>query len=312
MKHSIATDMDRLAVCTRDGKVRWTASSVNYILSNEKYIGDALCQKKFTTASLPFVEKRNKGERARYYVEGTHPAIITRDIFERTQALIQARAWRKGELQRNYPLSKKVVCDLCGSTFIRKETKKGYVSWSCRRHIERSSACPMGRIPETELYAAFQRMYHKLKQNEDIVLTPALKQLEDLENALHRDDPAMLEINKAIAQAMERSYNISKLQATGLLDADACAAKYNEINAELASLRTKRSRMLRSEALAETMDAFRQTAETIHSGPEHLENFDEELFHSLVERITAQSQTLVRFRLWGGLELTEYLREGKR
>ena len=60
------------------------------------------------------------------------------------------------------------------------------------------------------------------------------------------------------------------------------------------------------------MDAFRQTAQTIHSGPEHLENFAEELFHSLVARITAQSQTLVRFRLWGGLELTEYLREGKR
>lgn len=127
---------------------------------------------------------------------------------------------------------------------MRKETIKGYVSWSCRRHIERSSDCPMGRIGETELYAAFLRMYHKLKQNEDIVLTPTLKQLEDLENALHRDDPAMLELNKAIAQAMERSYNISKLQAAGLLDADACTAKYNEINAELARLREKRHRML--------------------------------------------------------------------
>lgn len=155
-------------------------------------------------------------------------------------------------------------------------------------------------------------MYHKLKQNEDIVLTPALKQLEDLESALHRDDPAMLELNKAIAQAMERSYNISKLQTAGLLDADACTAKFNEINAQLDSLRAKRSRLLRSEALEETLDALRQTADAVHHGPDHLEDFDEELFHSLVEQITAQSQTQVCFRLRGGLEVTEYLREGKR
>ena len=77
----IAADVDRLAVHTRDKKVRWTASSINYILTNEKYIGDALCQKKFTTTSLPFVEKRNKGERDQYYVEGAHPAIIARDVF---------------------------------------------------------------------------------------------------------------------------------------------------------------------------------------------------------------------------------------
>lgn len=176
----------------------------------------------------------------------------------------------------------------------------------------RSSDCPMSRIGEAELYAAFLRMYHKLKRNEDIVLVPALRQLEDLEDALHRDDPHLLEINRAIAQAMERSYNISKLQAAGLLDADAFTAKYNEIDAQLARLRERRSRLLRSEALEETLDALRQTADTVHRSPERLENFDEELFLSLVERITAQSQTQVRFRLRGGLELTEYLREGKR
>lgn len=52
--------------------------------------------------------------------------------------------------------------------------------------------------------------------------------------------------------------------------------------------------------------------DTVHNGPDHLEGFDEELFHALVERITAQSQTQVCFRLRGGLEVTEYLREGKR
>ena len=49
--------------------------------------------------------------------------------------------------------------------------------------------------------------------------------MEALETAVQRDNPAMLEVNQAIAQATERGYKISKLRANGLLDADACAAQ---------------------------------------------------------------------------------------
>ena len=45
------------------------------------------------------------------------------------------------------------------------------------------------------------RMYNKLRANADIVLKPALAQLDALETALQREDPAMLEVNRAIAQA---------------------------------------------------------------------------------------------------------------
>ena len=36
-----------------------------------------------------------------------------------------------------------------------------------------------------------------------------------------------------------------------------------------------------------------------------LDGFDEELFEHLVEKIIAESQNRIRFRLYGGLELTE-------
>ena len=308
----IAKQLTEKRVKTTEGNTRWSPQSVQWILKNEKYMGDTLCQKRYTTETLPFTVRWNHGEVDQYYVEDSHPAIITKDIYDRTQALMAEKIKRRDLKRQRSPFQGKIVCGICGTLFLRRITQKGRVSWVCRKHDQQAAACPNGRIPETELYAAFLRMYHKLKRSEDIVLAPALKQLEDLEDALHRDDPAMLELNKAIAQAMVRSYNISKLQTAGLLDADACNAKYNEINAQLASLRAKRSRMLRNEALEETLGALRQTADTVHRGPDHLEDFDEELFRGLVERITAQSQTQVRFRLRGGLELTEHLREGKR
>ena len=170
----------------------------------------------------------------------------------------------------------------------------------------------MGRIPEIEIYAAFVRMYNKLKLNEAVILKPALAQLDDLNTALQRSNPAMLAVNKAIADASEQSYKVTTLQTRGLLDADACSAKLRDINAKLTELRRERRRLLQNEDLEDTMDALRQTADIIQTGPDRLEGFDETMFADLVEKIIAESQTHVRFHLHGGIELAERLREMKR
>lgn len=170
----------------------------------------------------------------------------------------------------------------------------------------------MGRIPETEIYASFVRMYNRLKRHEGIVLKPALAQLHDLNDALQRGNPAMLAVNRAIAEESERSYNVNVLQAKGLLDAAACSAKLRDIEAKLTEFRRERRRLLKNEDIEEVMDTLRQTADLIHSGPERLERFDEALFADLVEKITAESTTRLRFRLYGGIELTEVCREVRR
>ena len=81
---------------------------------------------------------------------------------------------------------------------------------------------------------------------------------------------------------------------------------------KLAELRRERRRLLKNEDIEEVMDTLRQTANLIHSGPERLERFDEVLSADLVEKITAESMTRLRFRLYGGIELTEQIREVRR
>ena len=307
----IAEQMTKTGVSTTDGKPYWQCTTVLYTLTNEKYMGDSLCQKTFTTA-FPFTQRQNHGEADQYYIENTHPAIITKGTFEKVQELLRQKSNRQKIPRQIYPLSRKVYCGQCGTPFARRVGKSGLVVWVCRKHDKGASKCTMGRIPESALYAAFAGMYNKLKQNAGIVLQPALKQLEELRDALQRDDPAMLAVNRAIAQASEQSHRISQLQAAGLLDADACAAKFNEINARLAQLRAERRRLLKNEDIDDAIDALQRTADLIQCGPERLEGFDEGLFHDLVERIVVESQTCVRFRLRGGLELTEQLREVRR
>ena len=60
------------------------------------------------------------------------------------------------------------------------------------------------------------------------------------------------------------------------------------------------------------MEALRRAADIIQAGPDRLDGFDGDLFADLVERITAESQTRLRFRLQGGIELAEQLREVSR
>ena len=307
----IAEQMTKTGVSTTDGKPYWQCTTVLYTLTNEKYMGDSLCQKTFMTA-FPFTQRQNHGEADQYYIENTHPAIITKGTFEKVQELLRQKSNRQKIPRQIYPLSRKVYCGQCGTPFARRVGKSGLVVWVCRKHDKGASKCTMGRIPESALYAAFAGMYNKLKQNAGIVLQPALKQLEELRDALQRDDPAMLAVNRAIAQASEQSHRISQLQAAGLLDADACAAKFNEINARLAQLRAERRRLLKNEDIDDAIDALQRIADLIQCGPERLEGFDEGLFHDLVERIVVESQTCVRFRLRGGLELTEQLREVRR
>ena len=276
--------------------------------ANEKYIGDSLSQKTYAT-DFPYRKVKNTGERDKYYTENTHPAIIDPVTFQKVNALMKRKGMYSIGGGRVYPLTLKIICADCGTPFLRRQGKSGHVVWVCRKHDKSADACGMGRIPENEIYAAFVRMYHTLKENTGIIITPAIRQIEELNNTLQRDDPAMLEINQAIAQATEQSYNISKLQTAGLLDQDVYAMKLNHINATLAKLRADRRRHLQNEDLTATLDALQDLEDTIKNGPTKLMGFDETLFEQMVERIIVESTTSIRFQLHGGLELRERLSE---
>ena len=253
----IAEQLTAKGIPSQSGAECWRETGVRYLLTNEKYIGDALSQKSYS-CGFPFVQKRNYGERLQYYTENSHPAIIDRDTFERVQALLQKKAQKEKKRREKSPLALKIVCGNCGTVFQRRSSQSGYVTWVCRTHDRHAADCPVGRIPEAEIHAAFLRMYQ-----------------------------------------------ISTLRANGLLDADICAARMNAISARLAQLRGERRRLTENEAIDETMDALRKVEQTLLNGPERLDGFDEELFEHLVEKIIAETQTRIRFRLYGGLELTE-------
>ena len=186
---------------------------------------------------------KNRGEVDQFYIENSHPAIISQEIFDKVQALRKKKK-APASAPSKFPLTRKMICGKCGATFYRTVDRHGANNWVCSGHKDGNrngkGACPNLSVRERDVYTAFIRMYNKLRLHEGIILRPALDQMEALESAVQRENPAMLEVNRAIAQATEQNYKISKLRASGLLDADACAAKLAALDAPLTQLRAKR------------------------------------------------------------------------
>ena len=83
----IAVILNREGVPSRE--VKCNKTHIRYIFSNEKYIGDALLQKTFTPEILPLRNRKNNGEKDKFYVTNSHPAIISREVFETAQQRLE-------------------------------------------------------------------------------------------------------------------------------------------------------------------------------------------------------------------------------
>lgn len=113
--YQIAKLLTEEGIPTPGGKKVWGRSVVQSILTNEKYKGDALLQKVYTTDFLSKKKKKNEGEVPQYYVQGNHEAIIDPAIFDNVQILMQARGGSQNRNSCVSIFSSKIRCGDCGS-----------------------------------------------------------------------------------------------------------------------------------------------------------------------------------------------------
>ena len=69
----------------------WKPQRIDYILTNERYSGNALLRKRYATDTIPRKVKRNRGERPMYFVAGINEAVVSQEIFDKAQELRKKR-----------------------------------------------------------------------------------------------------------------------------------------------------------------------------------------------------------------------------
>nr|DAT74193.1 MAG TPA: integrase [Caudoviricetes sp.] len=146
----IAAGLEADGILTGAGKTKWHTSTINKILRNEKYMGDALLQKTYTTDFLTKKRIKNNGTVPQYYVEGDHEAIIPKELFMQVQAeLVRRRVvhvsptGKKRSFSCNHCFAQMVFCGDCGELYRRVHWNNHgckSIVWRCISRLEPTAA----------------------------------------------------------------------------------------------------------------------------------------------------------------------------
>lgn len=150
---AIAKDLNNRNI-TRCLGGKWNSQRIRDLLSNEKYLGNSLLQKKYRNNHLEKKLIHNDGQLPKYYAEGTHDAIVDEELFAKTQDILCYLAKRRETLKKPTlcAFSGMIVCDNCGAKY-KRTTSKGKHAWQCKTFLTQGKAfCPSRQIPEEELY----------------------------------------------------------------------------------------------------------------------------------------------------------------
>lgn len=114
----------------------WSSQRILRIIANEKYVGDCLMQKSFVADNGRQII--NRGQKAKYYIENNHPAIIDRKDWEAAQQIRESRR------KKTYTLSSMLRCPFCGASLIRVVHERQWVSWICATYLHQGKAACQG------------------------------------------------------------------------------------------------------------------------------------------------------------------------
>lgn len=145
------------------------------MLSNEKYKGDALLQKRFTVDFLMKKMKANEGEVPQYYVEHSHEAIISPIEWDMVQAEIARRKALGRAYSGNSVFSSKLVCGDCGGFFGQKvwHSTDAYrkVIWRCNSKFKGEKKCTTPHLDTETVQQKFLIAYNHLMENRDGIVS---------------------------------------------------------------------------------------------------------------------------------------------
>lgn len=284
---AICRGLERDKIKTSRGNARWHDSSVRKILENEKYMGDALLQKTYTVDFLNKKRVKNNGIMPQYYVEDSHPAIISKEIFMQVQEEIARRGMLKDVHGRRkcfsaaHAFSQITFCADCGAEFSRlhwnNHGKKSIV-WRCSKRVEDYTKCSARTIKEDDLQQAFVEALQ-------IMIGDSSSYLKRLQSNLNQIivDPCALQniddrLNKLQHELIERTENHED---------------YTDIADEIFRLREQREKVQVSKSSqAEYKKRIKELQFFIKSQPKQME-FDETLARHLLSKITIFDECIV-------------------
>ena len=206
-----------------------------------------------------------------------------------------------------------MFCGHCGNIFKRRHwnstnTSKKVV-WQCKTYIiDGKDACGAKAVDENVLMDAFVRMFNRIYENRQnfiktmtaniemiILLKPDVRETEALDNRIEK-----------LKNALKK---LIRFQVNNNVDSEVYNEEYISISGELEEVRKKR---LEHDKVNDLKDGLKQRfdkiLQTINSRNSLLEEFDEQIFNALVEKIEILTPAHFVFELKSGMRVVEGFR----
>ncbi|MFA7082641.1 MAG: recombinase family protein [Bacteroidales bacterium] len=177
---------------TGAGKTKWMQSTIQGIIKNEKYKGDLLLQKTVTLSYLDHKRIDNDGHATKYYIENSHPPIVSREQWNEAQEVCaQRRSLKEGinkdpsKYNARYPMSARLICMQCGAPYKRRQWMNGgdgyRFMYQCTHYITPvlQERCKSKPVSEKVLMLAACEVINKVFMQKDAVFPQILKLIND-------------------------------------------------------------------------------------------------------------------------------------
>ncbi len=304
--YGIASKLTAEGIPSPGKKPKWNAGTVKRMLANEKYKGDALLQKSFTTDFLTKKKKLNEGEIPQYYVTGNHEAIIEPEVFDMVQRELARRGKGRNRHSGVHAFSGKIKCGTCGSWFGSKvwhsNDKYRRIIWQCNYKFD-GEKCPTPHVGDKTIESAFIKVINILIAEKETVLTDydVIKDMLFSTEALSAKEAELRQEMEEVSGMIQDCINENARVAIDQTDFqnrydslvkrfDDTKAKYDAVCAEMDDKRIRR-------ATVESFLADLAKRDTL------LTEFEPEAWHSLVDFVTVCGAEDIRVTFKNGKEI---------
>ncbi len=304
---SIARELTQEGVLTPSGKKCWQTSTIESILSNEKYKGSAILQKSFTVDFLSKKKKANEGEIPQYYIEHSHEAIIDPDEWDAVQTELQRRKTLGRKYSGKSVFSARIICGDCGSYYGSKvwHSNSMYrkVIWQCNHKFKGDVFCTTPHLDEEDLKRRFIKIWNDLLSSKT-ELVDDCQLIQDRLTNTSEIDKQIAELTNELEIVVELTRRCVENNAHSVQDQEDYSARYagyveryEAINAEIEALETQRNKRIAK------ANAIRRFTSELVANDDVITVFDEQLFLVTVDSITAFHDGRLVFRFIDGTEI---------
>ena len=293
---TIAKELTNMKYKTPTGKKKWHESTIRGILKNEKYKGDVLQGKTYTTDPISHRRVVNMGEENMYYMQEHHEPIISERMFNQVQEILQKRGGvrgagrRKGNFSRKYPFSSRLYCGFCGSLLTRRNwhsgTKNSITVWHCMEFVKHGKEnCPHCKaIKESIIEEAFTQSYKLLCDSNKELIQTFLNEMEEIiQEESNESSIKRLEEQKQILK--EKIDKLIDLNLNGTISTETLQEKKAKLQNKINKI-TKEQEHLQLEledsiSLNQGLSKFK----TLFKDNEIMPKFDKDVFELMIEKV---------------------------